>query len=263
MPPIHCSLHQSRWLSAALQLALALFSAVTFAAGNPAPRSAVSEIEYGYPEQSIFVASTNAKGQPDSPMNWLAEALMERAGIPIRAVPYPAARMFDNLKNGTTHFSILVKASTLDGCCLLSRQPVYSTQLNVYSIGNTPAVKSKEDLIGKSVITIRGYSYAGLLKYISDPANKVNIQVAGTHHAAFEMLRAGRADYVIDYASAANSIISENPISQLRTSRLDTLDIYLILAKTYPDAEKLMARLEEIVSTLNVPEIVKGIKPSK
>ena len=39
----------------------------------------VVEIEYGYPDQSIFVATINDKGQPDTPMTYLAEALMTRA----------------------------------------------------------------------------------------------------------------------------------------------------------------------------------------
>jgi polar amino acid transport system substrate-binding protein len=263
MSPIHCSLHQSRWLSAALQLALALFSAVTFAAGNPAPRSAVPEIEYGYPEQSIFVASTNAKGQPDSPMTRLAEVLMERVGIPMRAVPYPASRMFNHLKDGTTQFAILVKAPALEECCLLSQQPVYSTHLNVYYVGNKASVKSKDDLVGKKVITIRGYSYGGLLKFITDPANNIANESAGTHKAGFDMLRAGRADYLIDYASAANGILAESPIDQLHSNAIDKLDIYIVLAKSYPEADKLMARLEEIVKTLNVDEVLRGIKPRR
>ena len=250
----------TRWI---LTATLALFTASATAQSPGGARSGPDEIEYGYPEQSIFAASINAKGQPDSPMNRLAEVLMERAGIPMRAVAYPATRMFNNLQNGTTSFSILVKATALEGCCLLSRQPVYSTELNVYFIGDKPPVKSKEDLIGKSVITIRGYSYAGLLKYISDPANKVTNETAGTHRAAFEMLRAGRADYVIDYASAAGDILAESPIDRLRTNPIDKLDIHLVLAKTYPGAEKLMVRLEEIVKTLNVNDVIKEFKTRK
>lgn len=215
-------------------------------------------IEYGYPDQSVFVATTNAKGQPDSPMTRLAEVLMERAGLSWRAVPYPAPRLFSNLQNGATNFSILVRGSSLESCCIFSRKPVYSTTLNVYSVGDKPPVKSKEDLVGKSIITIRGYSYAGLLKFISDPANRIDNQAAGTHKAAFEMLKAGRADYAVDYASAAGDILAESPVANLRANPIDQLDIYLVLSKTYPEAEKLMARLEDIVRTLDVDTLLHG-----
>lgn len=215
-------------------------------------------IEYGYPDQSVFVATTNAKGQPDSPMTRLAEALMERVGLPWRAVPYPAPRLFSNLQNGATNFSILVRASSLESCCLFSQKPVYSTTLNVYSIGDKPPVKNKEDLAGKYIVTIRGYSYAGLLKFISDPANRIDNQVAGTHKAAFEMLKAGRADYVVDYASAAGDILAESPIANLRATPIDQLDIHLVLSKSYPEAEKLMTRLEGIARTLDVERLLHG-----
>lgn len=226
--------------------------------GSEPAHQGVTEIEYGYPDQSIFVATMDTRGQLDSPMLRLAEVLMERAGIPWHAVSYPARRLFRNLESGNTNFSILVRGSSLEGSCIFSQQPVYTTQLNVYSIGNRPAVTSREDLIGKKIITIRGYSYAGLLKFISDPANRIVNEVTGTHTSAFAMLRDNRADYLLDYASAASDILAENPIEDLKANAIDELDIYLVLSRSYPDAENLMARLEAIVKTLDVDKILKG-----
>lgn len=215
------------------------------------------EIEYGYPEQSIFVATTNARGEADSPMTNVAAALMEKVGIPWHAAPYPAARLFTNLQNGTTSFSILVKATSLEKCCIFSRQPIYSTGLNVYYLAGSPPVRSRDELAGKNIIIIRGYSYAGLLNFITDPASHIEAEVAGTHKAAFEMLVAGRADYVLDYASAAGMILAASPIPGLRSNQIDRLDIHLVLSKAYPDAGNLMVKLEEIAKTLDVPKILK------
>ena len=223
----------------------------------PAKPRAPPEIEYGYPEQSIFVATTNAKGEADSPMTHVAAALMKRVGIPWHAAPYPAARLFANLQNGTTSFSILVKATSLDKCCIFSRQPIYSTDLNVYYLADKPPVRNRDELAGKNIIVIRGYSYAGLLKFITDPASHIAAEVAGTHKAAFEMLVAGRADYVVDYASAAGVILAASPIANLRSNQIDRLDIHLVLSKTYPDAGKLMGKLEDIARTLDAPKILK------
>lgn len=217
----------------------------------------IVEIEYGYPDQSIFVATTNAKGQPDTPMTFLAEALMTRAGLPWHAMPYPARRLFNNLKNGTTHFSILVRASSLRESCIFSQKPVYSTKLNIYYIGDKFPVKSKQDLIGKQLITIRGYSYGGLLEFISNPDNKIFNGIAGTHKAAFQMLKNDRADYLLDYAAAADDILYESPIADITSNSISQLDIFLVLSKSYPGAEKLMVKLEEIVETLDVNEILK------
>lgn len=229
-----------------------------FASGSPSADNNTVKIEYGYPDQSIFVATINDQGQPDSPMTNLAEVLMSRAGLPWQATRLPAKRLFENLKNGTMNFSILVRASSLKACCLFSREPVYSTMLNVYYVGDKPPVKSAEDLNGKEIITIRGYSYAGLLKYISDPANAVDNHVASTHKAAFRMLKRDRADYLIDYASAADDILSEDPIDDIRSYPISRLDIFLILSKSYPDAQNQMNQFEDIIKTLNVDEILKG-----
>lgn len=241
-------------------LLLSLLVCTSFAGAQP-PESnhgQTTEIEYGYPDQSIFVATTNAKGQPDSPMTRLAEVLMEKAGLNWHPMPYPAKRLFDNLKNGKTNFSILVRASSLQHCCIFSREPVYTTKLNVYFIGDKKPVKSETDLAGKKIITIRGYSYAGLLKFISDPANKIINEVAGTHRAAFEMLKGNRADYVVDYESAASYILNEMPIENIRFNPISNLDIFLVLSKSYPDAEKVMIKLEDIAKTLDINAILKN-----
>jgi len=214
------------------------------------------EIEYGYPDQSIFIATVNDKGQPDTPMTFVAEALMKRAGLSWRAMPYPARRLFDNLRNGATNFSILVRASSLLDSCIFSKNPIYSTKLNIYYIGDKLPVTSKENLSGKHIITIRGYSYGGLLKFISDPANKVINEVASTHKAAFEMLNDDRADYLLDYASAAGDILSESPIKGVKSISISQLNIYLVLSKMYPDAKKLMVKLEDIAATLDVNKIL-------
>ena len=235
---------------------LVMLATVGFAAGM-AQAAGPLEIEYGYPDQSIFVATVNAKGQPDSPMTHLAEALMVKAGMPWHAEAYPAPRLYKNLQDGTTNFSILVRNSALESCCLFSRQPVYRTELNVYHLGDKPTLRSKEELAGKSVIIIRGYSYAGLLKFVSDPAQRITLEVAATHRAGFDMLAARRADYLLDYASAAADILAENPVANLKSDPLDRLEIHLVLSKTYPDAERLMERLETIAGSLNVSEVLK------
>lgn len=250
-------LHFIRSVLVALPAATLMAYSVSAMAQETVERQRTA-IEYGYPDQSIFVATVNAKGQPDSPMNRLAEVLMARAGLKWHGVPYPASRLFSNLKDGTTNFAILVRAPSLKECCLFSQKPVYSTELKVYAIGDKPSVKVREDLAGKRVITIRGYSYAGMLKYIADPANRVTNEVASTHKAAFEMLVAARADYLLDYASAAGDILAESPIRDLQSTPLSQLDIYLILSRTYPKAEELMARLEAIVTSLDVEEVLKS-----
>lgn len=215
------------------------------------------EIQYGYPEQSIFVATVNGKEQPASPMLFVANELFERANITWRATAYPAKRLFKNLKNGETNFTILVRASSLVDDFLFSKEPIYSTSLNVYYIGDKPAITEKEDLRGSRVATIRGYSYGKLLKFIDDPKNNITKEVTNTHGSAFRMLQLGRVDYLIDYDSAAHDILLENSIPNLKINKLKKLDIYLVLSKSYPNAKDFMEELEKIVKSIDIDDIVR------
>ena len=76
------------------------------------------------------------------------------------------------------------------------------------------------------------------------------------------MLKNHRADYLIDYGSAADDILAERPLAGLKSESLKQLDIFLVLSKSHPDAEKLMTRLEEIAGTLDVNAILKKRKPA-
>lgn len=214
------------------------------------------EIEYGYPDQSIFEASLDYKGHPTTPVTRLVEILMTHAGLSWHASPYPAKRLFHNLRSGITNFSILVKATSLQDSCIFSRNPIYTTHLNFYYLPSSPPIASKEEMVGKKIITIRGYSYADLRSFIEDPANRITNVVAGTHRAAFEMLKVGRANYLLDYASAAGDILSSSPNLDIRSTSIGLLDIFLVLSKSYPDAQQLMRKLEDIVGKLDVESIL-------
>lgn len=220
------------------------------------------DIKYGYPNQSIFVATINGKEQPTTPMLFVADELFKRANLTWRATAYPAKRLFNNFKNGETNFSILVRASSLVDNCIFSKKPVYSTNLNIYYIGDKRPIVKKEDLIGTRIAIIRGYSYGKLRKFIEDPENDIVSEVTNTHSGAIRMLKLGRVDYVLDYASAAEDIIAENSIADIRSNTISKLKIFLVLSKSYPNAEELMNRLETIVESIDVNKIIKrsGVK---
>lgn len=221
-----------------------------------APPAKQPELEYAYPDQSIWTTKVDENGDPENPLLRLAAAIFDKTGIPWHSRRYPAERMFNYLNDGTAEFSMLVKAPSLSVCCLVSRQPVVGSELRVYYLADKPPIKTREDLIGKRVITIRGYSYGDLRTYLSDPANAVVINPAVKHDAAFAMLEAGRGDYLLDYIGPAHEVLSGHPIPAIRSTPLSALDVYLVLAKTYPDAKNVMARLEAAVETLNKEQIL-------
>lgn len=233
-------------------LALLLTAAIT--ATTPATAEPVP-IDYAYPDQSVWTTTRNAQGLPANPLLKTADAIFARAGLPWRAHPYPAARMFETLRNGNANFSMLVKSPALEQCCLIGRKPIAGTELRVYHAPGKPPIAKSDDLRGKSVILIRGYSYGGLLPRLSAADSGVTVYTAVTHQAAFTMLERGRADYLLDYAGPAAEILAERPGLNLHHEALERLDVYLVLWRGYPNAEATMARLEAIADALDLDSL--------
>ncbi|MEG3619539.1 amino acid ABC transporter [Magnetovibrio sp. PR-2] len=222
-----------------------------------APAQAAEPLEYAYPDISVWTTERDATGTLKNPLVKLADPLFEKAGIEWKPQAYPAKRMFTRLREGQSKFSMLVNAKKiLAGCCLLSKNRVAVVEIRMYRRKGAPPVLTKDDLKGKNVITIRGYSYAGWRNFINEPANNITNNVAGDHFAAFAMLAAERADYVLDYAGPAEEVLTKRPIDDVTFDSVSQTDVFLILHKDYPNAEQVMRKLEEISKTLDVNEFV-------
>lgn len=231
-------------------LAFALLAAPARAAGP--------EIEYAYPDQSVWTAERDTEGRPTNPLLRLATVLFAEAGVTWHGAAYPASRMFNQLKTGSSQFSMLVQAPALKDCCLVSRQPVAHTELRVYWIGSTPPIRRKEDLAGKAVIVIHGYSYGELSGFLGDAASGVQRSTVDTHRSAFAMLEHGRADYLLDYAGPATEMLTARPIANVQSVPLADVNVHLVLNRAYPDAERVMAKLEAIAERLDKERIIRG-----
>jgi polar amino acid transport system substrate-binding protein len=191
------------------------------------------DIEYVYPDQSVWTTRVDANGVLENPLLHFAEELFSRMQLNWSAQPYPAERLFHRLEQGESNFSILVKAPQLAERCVFSKKPVGFTELRVYRKENMPAVTAKEDLRGKNVIVIRGYSYGGIGRFLNDPATNVVVHKAQRHDSAFEMLAFGRAEYLLDYTGPSEEMLALHAQPGVVHDVLDRLDVYLVLFKGY------------------------------
>jgi ABC-type amino acid transport substrate-binding protein len=212
-------------------------------------------LEYAYPETPPR-AFTNAQGEPDGFYIKLLRILLARAGLDWRASSFPAPRVMKNLESGESNFSILVRNSILDQCCLRSTKPVWNDDLRAYYLGDRFKPESLADLRGKSLIVISGFSYGGLIDAIRTPESGIVVEAAPTRKAAFEMLRAGRADYALDYAEPSEAdVLSKDPIPGLRFGVIDRTYMYFYLARAYPDAPAVLARFERIYEAMRQEDV--------
>ena len=216
-------------------------------------------LEFGYVEQPPRTF-TNAQGKAEGQVIRLVSDLFAKADLTWRPVSYPAARLFENLKDGTTGISVLIRIPSLDEHCLWSKVELGGEDIRVYSIGDRAPIKSREDLVGKNVIALRGYSYGNLLGFLTDEKNAITLSFAASNPDSFDMLLAGRADYLIQYAEASERVLAAKPIPGVRHSVIGRISRHLVISKAAPDAEKTMERLERILKTMDIPEYMKSTR---
>ncbi len=99
-------------------------------------------------------------------------------------------------------------------------------------------------MVGKSFVTMDDYSYGPLKHFIWDPENNITTYPAKTHESAFSMLENNRAPYLLNYQGPGRKIKEENDRYGLVYNVIEVLDLYLVLNKTYPNAEAVMTLLE-------------------
>lgn len=206
------------------------------------------DIRYVYPGQVVLSTEGGPKLQHITPLIDIASALFHEAKIPWKSKQLPVSRMFQELDNQTSDFSILIKSPQILECCVTSEQPVFKEELRVYHRPISQTISSVNDLAGKSIITIQGYSYGYLHRFLANDVNKLTIYTAPTHASAFAMLKAGRADYLIDYRGASIEALSNNPMPYIMFDVLENFDLYLVLSKNHPNALALIKRLENIAN---------------
>lgn len=114
---------------------------------------------------------------------------LQHAQIKYRLDIYPTKRLYNNLKNGKTELFLGIKGSPeYDEHVLYSTTAISQIQMRIYAIGDMPLPETKEDIDNHKVITLRGYSYGGLINYLTDPKNNITISSTSDHRSSFLML---------------------------------------------------------------------------
>ncbi len=127
---------------------------------------------------------------------------------------------------------------------LVSEFPPVQIELRSYFLGDKPAITTKEDLSGKKVSIIRGFTYGGLINYILEPQNQVRYQEIKSFDQAVRLLQNQRVDYHLDYRQTGDEFVAQNRLPNLRQSTLFRVDLYFMVSRQHPQAELLLQRLQ-------------------
>lgn len=226
--------HGSGWWTAALVAAL-LGLLPGIAAADP--------VKLGYAEFPPYTQTEG--GRPKGSLIEAFATVAAEEGIVFTAESVPARRLFQGLADGEFHVFLGIRtAKELAGTTIASANPIGRIELNAYGIGRAPTVTRKEDLAGKAVIVLSGYSYAGWRAWMDDPANRVTVVEARTPDQALNLLQAGRAPLLLQYSLPMAQALAGKPVPDLASAPVSAIDIFVVVSKKAPGADALLAKLE-------------------
>ena len=175
----------------------------------------------------------------------IIEKTLQHADLDYRLDIYPTKRLYRNLGNGDTDLFLGIKGSPeYDKNVFYSSTVISQIQMRIYAIGDTPLPKTKEDINNHKIITMRGYGYGGLVSYLSNPTNNIEVTSTSKHRASFLMLKDKRADYVINYKQPSDAVLSSIEIPNLKYINFYDAKVYFIVSKETPNAERVLKKLE-------------------
>ena len=204
------------------------------------------KLTLGYIEFAPYTF-TNDAGKPEGILIDLAGKVFPEAGYEWDAVSYPVRRLAEFLVSGDLDIWMGLKTlPSFKGNTYIGNEVVASLVLNAYTIGENPPLIKKEDLSGKSVIILRGYSYGGWINYIKDKKNKVAYIKTNKHLSALKMLQAKRADYLLDYRDPIDRARKSISIPELKHNQISSLPCYFIVSKKIKDGVEIINRLEKV-----------------
>lgn len=194
-----------------------------------------------FPPMAYF----DENGEPAGSVIELTNSVAAASGLEINWVSYPIKRIYKGLITGKIDFwpgSQAVPA--LRESTLETPSIGMDITLCAFSVGQTPPLGSLQELAGKNLVLIRGYTYRTQL----DDIFKHNLRrpiVAPDHIAAMQLLQKGRADYLISYADPISKTLLHYPQSDSRCDVLDTWPLVYVVSGQIPDAQGVVTALTD------------------
>ncbi len=184
-------------------------------------------------------------GSIDGQLVNLYALILENAGYKWNGIIVPAKRVMRLLAQGIYQSSILVNNPILEesGNVLTSKNPVSQMVLNAYHSDTNPQIKTKQRLIGKRVIVMRGYGYGGIRKWLELKENNIELMEVNSFSSAIKMIEFNRADYALlyDVNFSAGEIALKRKADGLIVSNITNVPLYLHLnKKTLSHPQKIM-----------------------
>lgn len=199
-------------------------------------------IKFGYSDLRPYAYSEN--GEAKGLNNELVINVMAVIGRPFTLKEYPIFRMYRLLSRGDIHVWVGIASTRIEDATTISgTTPVGHLRISLFT--NKPQSKlSVWQIFDEDVVTIKGFTFSGLRSRLTGNGKGVRFIDVQTHVAAFSMLKAGRATFVLDYKGAAEHALKDLEIAGLTSAVVQDNPLHFIVSKKVPNAEALLLLLE-------------------
>lgn len=207
-----------------------------------------------FPPFYVVTSESNVSGS----LTEIVKKTLDKAGINYTITGLPPKRLYKNLAEGYVHIWMGIKGvPDYDEHVLYSKTQTMTIDICVYTLEDKSPIRSLEDLKGKKLLTLRGYGYGGISKFLDDPINKVTVDATDGHELAFKKLLKGRSEYLLEYKQPAEVTIAKEKITGLKRYDLKSIPLQFMVSKKAPDAENLLKKIDTAYLKLRVSGALK------
>lgn len=188
---------------------------------------------------------TGPTGQAEGYLIDLIHELASSSGYQVKPILLPPKRAVRMVAAGEVDLWFgLPNIAIYKDRVLISKHPIEQLNLRVYSPKPIPDFQGKDQLVGKSIVVMRGYTYGGFINFLNDPLNKISLFKVSDHHQGLRVLVGRNMDYLIDYQRTVDRVMHKANVPPLYSRELSSIDVYLTVFRGLQDAKKIMANLE-------------------
>ena len=233
---------------------LTLAAALLYSPSHARPLASAAQpvIQVGFYEFPPYSYS-DGQGRPQGAILQLTRRLLEHAGYQAEIRSYPGARLYSDLRDGSVHvWPGAPGKPELAEHTLETRTQVGEIALNLYFRRDTLLPRIPEDLRGRGMILISGYTYwQPTNALLADPALAIQQHRTGSHTAALEMLQRRRGDFLLDYQMPVEQARRRLGMAELPFMQLQRVPLKLIVSRHVPGAEALRDALDRAYEELS------------
>ena|GEM_PF-6301344 len=181
------------------------------------------------------------EGKPAGELLEATKELMQEAGLAYVFIPVPAGKRYVDVAASSAALHMFF--GSLKKCGLPVKPSTFNQLvLNLYGrAGDRPP--SLAALKNVPVITVYGHTYNGYRDQLAASDQGVVLVPTPSHLAAFQLLLAGRAPYVLDYTKPSRAVLAQLDVQDLEITHVDTWSLHLQVSKKAPAAQLLRSRL--------------------